>query len=107
MKNKSIFINTLISVVIIILSVFIAYSLNYLLINNLVIGDECAYDTNNIKTSTVFNLFYEISSNTGYHPEPSFFNFIFTAFLGIVLGLILSLKFVWKKKARNANTRYS
>ena len=103
MKLKSILFNALIFAVFIIISVLIAYTINYALINNIIIGDECAYDTNNIKTSAIFNLFYEISSNTGYHPEPSYFNFIFTAFLGIVLGVILSLKFVWKKKARNAN----
>lgn len=49
----------------------------------------------------IFDLFVEISSDTGYHPEPSMFYFYFAYILGIVLGGLTAYKLVWKRKPTN------
>lgn len=64
------------------------------LLNTIIIGDPCDYHNKDIKTGSVFNLFYEISSNTGHHPEPTAFNFIFAITTGAVIGFLLSRKFI-------------
>ena len=74
----------LISLLISTLTLFIA---NYLSITPLIIGDKCDLDQNEL---TKFDeLFFEISSNTGYHPEPTTFNFILTAIIGCIIGSII------------------
>ncbi|WP_448701088.1 hypothetical protein ACFGVR_03210 [Mucilaginibacter sp. AW1-3] len=69
-----------------VLAGFIVANVINILIGDIIIGDPEAYDTDGIKTGPVFNLFYEISSNTGYHPEPSIFNGIFVTVIGVALG---------------------
>ncbi|MDR1679386.1 MAG: hypothetical protein LBR81_06355 [Prevotellaceae bacterium] len=94
LKNK--FIKCLLSIFFIVTGFFLAVGLNIVLYK-IIIGDPCHWH-NVVDTNFVFDLFYEISSNTGYHPEPTFFNLIFTLLFGILLGLFLSYKIVWKKK---------
>lgn len=98
MKNKPIFIKLIVSLLLIFVGVAIAYFLNYSILNNIVIGNEEAYDTQHIETGFIFNLFYTISSETGYHPEPSYFNFLLTTLVGVIVGGFMSYKFIWKKK---------
>jgi len=98
MKNKSIWIKILGSTLILIAGILIAFFLNFSIINNAIIGNEEAYDTTSIKTSKFFDLFYTISSDTGYHPEPSYFNFIFTALIGIFVGGLIAYKLMWRQK---------
>ncbi len=74
----------LISLLIPTLTIFVV---NYLIITPLIIGDKCDLDQNEL---TKFDeLFFEISSNTGYHPEPTTFNFILTAIIGCIIGSII------------------
>lgn len=74
----------LISLLIPTLTLFVV---NYIIITPLIIGDKCDLDQSEL---TKFDeLFYEISSNTGYHPEPTTFNFILTAIIGCIIGSIV------------------
>lgn len=77
---------------------FLLYFLNYSIFSQLIIGDERKYFVGDFEPSFIFNLFYEISSDTGYRPEPSYFNFIFTFILGCSLGLLFFYKVIWNKK---------
>lgn len=74
----------LISLLIPTLTLFVV---NYIIITPLIIGDKCDLDQSEL---TKFDeLFFEITSNTGYHPEPTTFNFIFTAIIGCIIGSIV------------------
>lgn len=74
----------LISLLISTLTIFVV---NYIIITPLIIGDKCDLDQNEL---TKFDeLFFEITSNTGYHPEPTTFNFILTAIIGCIIGSIV------------------
>ena len=74
----------LISLLIPTLTLFVV---NYIIITPLIIGDKCDLDQNEL---TKFDeLFFEISSNTGYHPEPTTLNFILTAIIGCIIGSII------------------
>ena len=76
----------LISLLISTLTLFVA---NYLIITPLIIGDKCNNDLGQNELTKFNELFFEISSNTGYHPEPTTLNFIFTATIGCIIGSIL------------------
>lgn len=80
-----------------IISVITCQIINHGIIGPIIIGDSCSYDVKGIKTGKIFDLFYEISSNTGYHPEPSLFNFYFTTGVGILIGGLISYKFLRRK----------
>lgn len=96
MKDKSPVVKLLTSTAVIPTSVIIAFLFNYSMLNDLIIGNEEAYDTSHVETGVLFNLFYEISSNTGYHPELSHFNFAFTAIAGLLVGCALSYLLFWR-----------
>jgi hypothetical protein len=89
------------TIVILLISFLIAYLINYEFVENLIVGDECKYDTIGIKTTRLFNLFYEISSNTGYHPEPTKFNFYFTSGCSFFIGLVVSYRLFWMKRIKS------
>lgn len=76
------------------ISIFLLYFLNYSILEQFIIGDEHKYIVGNSEPNFIFNLFYEISSDTGYHPEPSYFNFVFTFILGCSLGLLFFYKVI-------------
>lgn len=86
------------TLLIIIGGLLFTYSLNYLVLNDLIIGNPNIYKTEHNETSMVFDFFYTISSDTGYRPEPSSMNFLITFILGLLLGSIASLKIIWMKK---------
>ncbi|MES2380964.1 MAG: polysaccharide biosynthesis protein [Bacteroidota bacterium] len=93
------------TLLILIVSFIVFQLLNHLVIEKIIIGDPCEYDTEGNETGKLFNLFYTISSNTGYHPEPSLFNFYFTTILSTVIGLLVAYKRLWKptgKRSTNA-----
>jgi len=73
----------LISLLISTLTIFVV---NYLIITPLIIDDKCNNDLGQSELTKFDELFYEISSNTGYHPEPTTFNFILTAIIGCIIG---------------------
>lgn len=76
----------LISLLISPLTIFVV---NYLIITPLIIGDKCNNDLGQNELTKFDELFFEISSNTGYHPEPTTFNFILTAIIGCIIGSIV------------------
>jgi hypothetical protein len=98
MKRK-IFIGIL-SGIIIFVSVLSLYWLNFYILTDFIIGKECNYDSANIQTSKLFDLFYTISSDTGFNPEPSYFNFIITTVVGLGIGIYLSFKLITNRKKK-------
>jgi hypothetical protein len=86
------------SILIVALCLVIAFLVNFAIITPLVLGDLCRYDTGQITTGKLFDLFYDITSESGYHPEPSLYNIYLTGILGIVIGINLSYFFTWTKK---------
>src|SRR3990172_1741373 len=66
-----------------------------------VVGDPCEYHTIDDKElSFLFKLFYPMTSTSGYHPEPGWFNGIFALCVGVLLGIIVSrffIKIIFKK----------
>jgi len=63
------------------------YFINYGLIEPAIIPDPCAYHVRN--TSWLFDLFYKIDSNDGYHPTPGLFNHIITLVTGVGFGILV------------------
>lgn len=55
------------------------------------IPNPCDYHYIGIENNMIFNLFFDMNSNTGYHPEPNNFNFIFTLLIGVLIGFM-----IWK-----------
>lgn len=65
------------------LSIIAVIILNILL-SIIIIPDECYYHTHG--TNFVFDFFFDTSSASNGHPEPTLFNLIFTFVLGLYLG---------------------
>lgn len=65
---------------------------NLTIMTPFLLGDLHKYDTGDKEITPLFSLFFEISSNTGYVPEPSVFNFILTIVLGSIMGLFVGRK---------------
>ena len=86
--------NVLYTLLICIIFVTTAIVINYAIIEKLIIPDRGNFDE---ATGKVFDLFYDISSNTGYNVETSLFNGIFTITIGILIGILYSYKTVWRK----------
>lgn len=70
-------------------SILISHLVNYLTVVPCVIGDECDYDVGKCDRGKVFELFFEQSSDTGYHPEPSLFNCVFVTLIGAMVGVCI------------------
>jgi hypothetical protein len=103
MTKRALVIKITISVLSIPIGILFAYLFNYNFLHEIIIGNQEAYDTEGIKTGIIFSLFYIISSNTGYHPEPSTLNFIFTALCGVIISFSISYILIWRKdKSTNA-----
>jgi hypothetical protein len=69
-------------------------------IDGLIFPDPCVYHSKEIPTNLLFRLFYEVSSSTGGHPEPTLINPVITLLLGGLLGFKLA-----KSIARNIERR--
>jgi hypothetical protein len=65
-------------------AIFGSLILNYAVFERLLIPDECYYHSH--ATNALFDIFYNTSSGSGGHPEPTIFNFIFTLIVGILLA---------------------
>lgn len=89
------------TVITVVLVVIIVFGINYGVADSLIIDDACKYDSSEISHGFIFDLFYEISSTTGYHPEPSNFNFGFTIVFGVIFGAFVSYNLIWKTKSSN------
>ena len=98
MKDKSIWIKIIGSAFIIYAGILVTFFVNFSILTSVIIGDERAYYDKDFKTSKFFDVFYTISSDTGYHPEPSYFNFILTILTGIFIGGLISYKLFWRLK---------
>ena len=77
--------------------IVLAFVFNFLIQYTILIPDPCYYHTHD--TDKVFDIFYELTSDNGYHPFPTMFNFIFTASIGAIIGRISSIN---KPKKRDA-----
>jgi hypothetical protein len=72
------------------LGLVLMYALNYFLLERLIIPDPCYYHSHD--TNKVFDLFYELTAQEGYHPTPTKLNLILTLTIGALIGLILGIK---------------
>ena len=72
--------------------------ISFYVIYPLIIPDPEMHGITNEQEGALFTLFFEISSDTGFHPEPSWLNFFITYFTGILAGAIFSYRFIWKNK---------
>lgn len=97
MNIKTIFKSSLI----IITSIIILHIVNYIVERLVIIGDPCKFDKSDNELSATFKLFYTISSNTGYHPEPSLLNFSLTTLIGFILGIFISYKTLKKTNIKS------
>lgn len=79
----------LVFLIYLLISTLTIFVVNYLIITPLIIDDKCNNDLGQSELTKFDELFYEISSNTGYHPEPTTFNFILTAIIGCIIGSIV------------------
>ena len=75
------------------ISTLALFVVNYLIITPLIIGDKCNNDLGQNELTKFDELFFEISSNTGYHPEPITFNFILTAIIGCIIERVSYIKY--------------
>lgn len=60
----------------------------HFLAENITIPDPCAYHSR--QTTKSFDLFYKMTSDEGYHPSPTRFNYVLTIALGLVLGVFIN-----------------
>lgn len=102
--SKSIF-----TLIILGLSFFIVWLLTYVIVFPILFpeSDSEKYATENIQTSKLFDLFVEISSDTGYHPEPSDFFIRFICAIGLITGAVISYKLIWKNKPTNSKNGHA
>ena len=70
-------------------AILISHLVNYLIVVPCVIGNGCDYDAGKCDGGKVFELFFEQSSDTGYHPEPTLFNFFFVTLIGAMVGICI------------------
>ena len=78
-----------------------------LVIYIILIPNPYDYHNKDIETGVIFNLFFDINSSTGYHPEPNIFNLIFTLLMGVLIGFIIWRFIKLKIRKRFANTVYT
>jgi len=60
----------------------------HFMIEGILIPDPCAYHGE--KTTQFFDLFYKMTSDEGYHPSPTTFNYVLTITLGLLLGFFIN-----------------
>ena len=70
-------------------AILISHLVNYLIVVPCVIGNGCDYDTGKCDRGKVFELLFEQSSDPGYHPEPTLFNFFFVTLVGTMVGICI------------------
>ncbi len=73
------------------LGLITAFVLHFM-VEGILIPDPCVYHGKD--TTKVFDLFYEMTSDEGYHPSPTTFNHVLTIILGIGLGFFYYKVFV-------------
>ena len=84
------------TLVLLFLGAMFSWFFNFHILYPILIPDTEKYAVEGVPTNKLFYVFFEISSNTGYHPEPTNF-YIFLAYgLGITFGTLLAYKLIWK-----------
>jgi hypothetical protein len=74
-----------------------AHLTNHLVLEPIILGDPCEHDGAGTGTGRLFDLFYTTSSNSGYHPESSWFNFYFTTGVSALIGAFISYRSIRRK----------
>jgi hypothetical protein len=72
----------------------IAIIANFFILDKILIPDPCYY--HNHGTNIIFDIFYDLPANEGFHPYPTLFNFTFTIVLGGLFGYTFSSKKIKK-----------
>ncbi|MFN4881608.1 MAG: hypothetical protein ACK5AS_10050 [Bacteroidota bacterium] len=80
------------------MGVIVSYIINFYLVYHILIPNPENVAVNGNAQDKLFELFFEISSGTGYHPEPSWFYIKVVYALGLILGGIAAYKLIWKRK---------
>ena len=75
------------------------WMLNYGIIESIIIPDPCAYHSE--ESSVLFDMFYTVTSDEGYHPYPTLLNFALTLTLGFLLAFTAYRywKALWEDKS--------
>ena len=68
----------------------LAFAANFFLLEKLIIPDPCIYHTR--ETTALFDMFYSLKAEEGYHPFPTTLNFIITLASGGIAGFLFALK---------------
>jgi len=74
------------------LGLLVAFVLHFMM-EGILIPDPCVYHGE--KTTKLFDLFYKMTSDEGYHPSPTTLNYVLTLTLGFGLGYFFYKKLVW------------
>ncbi len=73
-----------------ILGIFLLFVFNFLILERVIIPDPCYYHSHD--TNKVFDLFYELTAQEGYHPTPTRLNVVLTLTTGAIIGLVFGIK---------------
>jgi ABC-type antimicrobial peptide transport system permease subunit len=92
------FLGIVISAVIGIIVIFIIRFILFLIL----VSDICAYH-NGKETGFLIDTFYEMTSSSGYHPEPNTLNQILTTIIGGVLGLTFYFYILKRRMKKDKN----
>lgn len=71
-----------------------SFAINFYAIDRIVNSEPNYYSVHRADPGYLFSVFYEISGDTGFIAEPSKFNFGFTMIVGLIFGVLLSIKVV-------------
>lgn len=70
-----------------VLGMILFYILNYFILERLLIPDPCYYHAHD--TTTIFNLFYQLTGEEGFHPSPTSLNYVITLTAGALVGRVI------------------
>jgi hypothetical protein len=89
-------IKSLIYLIFVALGIFSCFVLNYNVVHPCILDNESNLD--HWPDNAFLTMFYEVSSYTGYHPDPTLFNFLLTGMIGALLGFFIAYKILKKWK---------
>lgn len=77
-------------IIFLLIGAFLSLPLNYFFLEIFLIPDPCYYHTH--ETTSLFDLFYSLTSDNGYHPFPTMLNFVVTICVGMISGELVFRK---------------
>ena len=83
------------TLLLLIIGAFLSWFFNFYILYPILIPDPEKYAVEGGPTSKLFFVFFEISSNTGYHPEPTRFYIYLAYLIGIIFGAWMAYKIIW------------